>query len=69
MNWNEFQKENSWKNYAFYDPPVPDRPLIQMKNQQGGEKTKLSNGPVMATHVQAWGRQGRSETNDNTRIT
>ena len=62
MNWNEFQKENSWQNYAFfwpyfYDPPAPDRPLIQMmKNQERGVGTTLSNSHLMATHVQAWGR-------------
>ena len=61
MNWNEFQKQNSCQNYAFfwpyfYDPPAPDRPLIQMKNQERGEGTALSNSPLMATRIQAWDR-------------
>ena len=55
VNWNEFQKGNSWQNYAlfwpyFYDPPSPDRPLIQ------------TNSPLMATRVQAWDHHWASET-------
>ena len=67
MNWNEFQKQNSCQNYAFlwpyfYDPPAPDRPLIQMKNQERGEGTALSNSPLMATRVQAGDRPWAPET-------
>ena len=60
-------KENSCQNYAvlwpyFYDPPAPDRPLIQMKNQERGEGTDVSNSALMATCVQAWDRHWVSET-------
>ena len=56
-----FKNKNSCQNYAFfwpyfYDSPAPDRPLIQMKNQERGEGTALSNSPLMATRVQAWDR-------------
>ena len=55
MNWNEFQKQNSCQNYAFfwpyfYDPPAPDRPLIQ------------TNRPLMATCIQAWDHHWAPET-------
>jgi len=68
MNWNEIQTKNSWKNYAFfwpyfYDPPAPDRPLIQMKNLERGEGTLISKSDLMATYVQAWGRHCPPETN------
>ena len=67
VNWNEFQKQNSCQNYAFfwpyfYDPTAPDRPLIQMKNQERGEGTDVSNGPLIATCVQAWDRHCAPET-------
>ena len=67
VNWNEFQKQNSCQNYAFlwpyfYDPPAPDRPLIQMKNQERGEGTNVSNSPLMATRVQACDRHWAPET-------
>ena len=57
-------KENSCQNYAvfwpyFYDPPAPDRPLIQMKNQQRGDGT---DSPLMATRVQAWDGHCDTET-------
>ena len=52
VNWNEFQKQNSCQNYAFfwpyfYDPPAPDRPLIQMKNQERGEGSQITNPIVL----------------------
>ena len=67
MNWNEFQKQNSCQNYAFfwpyfYDPTAPDRPLIQMKNQERGEGTDVSKSPLMATCVQAWDRHWAPKT-------
>ena len=67
VNRNEFRKQNSRQNYAFfwpsfYDPPAPDRPLIQMKNQERGEGTTVSNRPLMATRVQAGDRHWAPET-------
>ena len=67
MNWNEFQKQNSSQNYAFfwpyfYDQPAPDRPLSQMKNEERGVGTKISDGPMIATRVHAWDRHWAPET-------
>ena len=45
-----------------YDPPAPDRPLIQMKNQERGVGTDVSNSPLIATGVQAWNRHWSPET-------
>ena len=61
-------KKKLTENYAFfwpyfYDPPAPDRPLIQMKNQERGGGRTISNGSLMATFVQAWGRHCAPETN------
>ena len=60
-------KENSCQNYAvfwpyFYDPPASDCPLIQMKNQERGERTDVSKSALMAICVQAWDRHWVSET-------
>ena len=46
-----------------YDPPAPGRPLIQMMNQERGQKTDLSSSHLMASDLQEGVRLQDSETN------
>ena len=71
--WNGFFKKPLAKLWLFwpwvYDPPAPVRPLIQMMNQEIVRGTTLSNGPLMATHLQGGVRHFLSATDvDKTTI-